>query len=531
MNDDGTPAGLNGRSTSNILVASAVTVDVHLRDEVVHAVRGLDLTIAPRRLTAMVGASGSGKTMFARAVSGALPRRATATGSILVAGRDVLGSRKPSRTAVAMAFQDAAAAFNPTHTIGWHLSESCRAASVPGTWRSAARRALADAGLDDVQVLDAYAWELSGGQVQRAGLALALVSEPRLLVADEITSALDPATQAEVLEGLRSVASRREQAVLFVTHDLALAEEWADEIAVVADGRVVEHGAASSVINQPAHARTLELTRSRLPVVRRLDPSERPRAQRASTAQTSRTRSVDAPVVEAVDVTRRYTGRHGRSTLALDAVSLTIAPGESVALTGRSGSGKSTMLRLLAGLERPDAGAVRWAGDDVTHLGRESLRRRRWRVQVVFQNPLDAMDPRESVASVIAAPLRSFPERLDGSLDDRVTELLRSVGLDPALARRRPTELSGGQRQRVAIARALAPRPDAVLCDEPIASLDAELRRSMVELLDHARRSAGTALVFVTHDLAPVPLLCDRIVELSSGRVVLDDDVETALSP
>jgi ABC-type glutathione transport system ATPase component len=520
--------------TDAILEVTDLHVEIPLGRSQVHAVRGLDLRIdAASRITAIVGSSGSGKSMFARAISDALPRGARTRGSILVDGVATTSNRRRGPQTVAMAFQDAAAAFNPTRTIGWHLAESSRVAGRRSTAVDDAEAALHDAGLADVGVSEAYPWELSGGQVQRAGLALALVGRPRLLIADEITSALDTETEHEVLIALRDLAARRSTTVLFITHDLTLAEHWADHVAVVADGRVVEHGSARSVIAAPSHDRTRALLAARLPTVRLAADDDRSAApdaaQRDAGGPTMSPNGSGPPIVELCEVTRHYAGNGGRRVTALDTVSLAVARGESVAVVGRSGSGKSTAVRLLAALERPDRGRVQWDGLDVAAMSSADLRRERWRVQMVFQHPLDAMDPRCDVGSIIAAPLRVFPQRCEGSIAEEVGRAMSAVGLDPELAARRPAALSGGQRQRVAIARALAPRPEIVLCDEPISSLDAELRRATVDLLDDLRRRTGIALVFITHDLAPVPVLCDRVVTMAAGRIVADRSVHDAL--
>ncbi|MEM9133215.1 MAG: ABC transporter ATP-binding protein [Actinomycetota bacterium] len=505
---------------SSALSIRDLHVDLHLRRTTVEAVKGVSLDALPGRRVALVGPSGSGKSMVARAVTGALPRSARVRGAIEVDGVDV-GAKRPAGL-VAMAFQEAAAAFNPTRTVAWHLRESCRAAGVDPV--DALPDALAAVGLADEHG-SAYPFELSGGQVQRAGLALAIVTSPRLLIADEVTTALDNETETEVLDRLGALTRSRSMTVVFVTHDLALVERWADEIAVMDDGRIVEHGERAGLLSAPAHAKTRALLESRMPTVT-LDRF-RPTANGATEAggddagTTGDGAAVgETPVLEAQAVTKRFDGQRGRRVDALDGVHLSVGPGERIAVVGRSGSGKTTLLRLLAAVERPDAGTVCWGGEEVADLDRRALRSQRWRVQMVFQSPLAAFDPRHSVADIVAGPIRSFPDRCPTDVDDRVQELLGAVGLDPDLAPRRPDQLSGGQRQRVAIARALSVEPEVLLCDEPVSSLDANLRRSVVELISRLCAERGMALVFVTHDLSPLPLLCQRGLVMDHGRLV-----------
>ncbi|MEM9564950.1 MAG: ABC transporter ATP-binding protein [Actinomycetota bacterium] len=521
--------------TPSTLTIRDLQVDLRLRRSTVEAVRGVTVDADGGRRLALVGASGSGKTMVARAVAGALPRAARVRGQIEVAGTDLLTERPPGL--VAMAFQESAAAFNPTRTVEWHLRESCRVAGVDPA--KAIPEALEAVGLDPSHG-SAYAFELSGGQVQRAGLALAIVTSPGLLFADEVTTALDQETETEVLDRLGSLARSRSMTVVFVTHDLALVERWADEIAVMHDGRIVEHGPCARIFSEPSNEETRALLDSRMPALT-LDELRVPDPVAETADAVDRVDGTDGdasadevvPVVEVRRVAKRFEGKRGRRIAAIDGVDLTVGSGERIAVVGRSGSGKTTLLRLLAAVERPDAGTVSWNGREVSALDRRALRAQRWRVQMVFQSPLAAFDPRHSVADIVAAPIRSFPDRcpVDVSVSDRVDELLDAVGLDPGLGRRRPDQLSGGQRQRAAIARALSVEPEVLLCDEPVSSLDANLRRSVIELIARLCAERGMALVFVTHDLSPIPLLCERGVVMEDGRVVEEFRVDGSPHP
>lgn len=459
--------------------------------------------------------------MTARAITDALPGSAVVSGQVLVDQRDLLSLGARDRRAlrgrvVSIAFQDAGVAHNPVRTVGWHLRESLRTHRLGDRWPRAALEALASVGLD-WGALDAYPHELSGGQVQRAGIALALIASPRLLLADEVTSALDSAAEAEVMAMLDGVASRTGTTVVVITHDLSLAERWCERVAVFDEGRVVEEGPTEAVLSMPRHVRTQALVAARLP------PFDAPPLSLKPPADVDSAACGSAAKIELRAATRSYAGVRRRPPVhALRAVDLRIAPGERVALVGQSGSGKSTLLRLLAALEPPDHGSVLWDGERVDARARMQLRPMRWRVQTVFQQPIDAFDPRFTVDQLVTEPLRNFPDRVSGSTHSRVAELLEAVELDPRLAPRRPAQLSGGQRQRVAIARALAPKPEVLLCDEPVSSLDAERRRSVIELLAQLCHDRNLTLVYVTHDLDQVPLLCNRIVTLAQGRITGD---------
>ena len=350
--------------------------------------------------------------------------------------------------------------------------------------------ALARFGLDPA-LAAAHPFELSGGQAQRVALALATVHEPALLVADEVTTALDQVTQATVLDLVRAQAGDR--AVLLITHDLRAAARWADDIAVMYRGRIVEHGPARRVLSAP-----------KADLTRRLVAADAP------AAEVSAPSAGDGGESLSVRNLRRVLRSRRRTTLALDGVDLDIDAGEAVAIVGRSGSGKSTLLGVLAALDRPQQGTVLRGGVDVWALRDRRRRAVRRRTALIFQDPLASFDPRHTVRQVIAQA---------GPYDDA---LLRYVGLDPATAARHPATLSGGERQRVAIARALAQEPSVLLADEPTSGLDALARERILRLLAGLRRDHGHTIVLVTHDLGVARRVADRVVVLDGGRVVED---------
>ncbi|GAA2438344.1 ABC transporter ATP-binding protein [Actinomadura vinacea] len=464
-------------------------------------VDGLSLAVPAGAVVALAGPSGSGKSLTARSVVRLHDPAAgvRATGSVLLGGVDVmrLGRRELRAVRgrrVGYAFQDAAAALNPVITIGRHLAETVRAHGA-GDAREAGAAALERCGLDPAEVWDARPFELSGGQAQRAALALATVLEPGLLVADEVTTALDPVTQAAVLDTIRAQARADGRAVLLITHDLAVAGRWADEIAVLSEGRVIEQGPSGRILAEPAEPFTRELV-----AAARLD------APFASPDEEA------GEPVRSVRAVRRVLHGRGRPTIALDGVDLDVRAGESVAVVGRSGSGKSTLVGVLAGLDRPEAGTV-MAGDRDVWAARERDRRAvRREAGLVFQDALASFDPRYTVGRVIA----------EADPETDVAALLERVGLDPELAGRRPATLSGGERQRVALARALAAGPRILLADEPTTGLDVLAQERILALLARLRRDEGLSVVFVTHDLRVARRVADRVVVLAAGRIVED---------
>ncbi|MFD0902448.1 ABC transporter ATP-binding protein [Actinomadura sediminis] len=459
------------------LTVEKLTVDVPGR-RVVH---GLDLDVPAGRVLALVGPSGSGKTLTARAIAGLQPHG----GTVRVDGRPPERGRD-----VGYAFQDASASLNPTVTVRRHLTETVRA---HGTGDPDA--ALARFGLDPA-LAAAYPFELSGGQAQRVALALATVHEPPVLIADEVTTALDPVAQAAVLDLVRAEARAegRERAVLLITHDLAAAARWADDIAVMRDGRIVEHGPAGRILTAPRTGLARDLAAAATAVA---DPPPAPAARPSEGSLSLRG-------------TSRVLRSRRRTTVALDGVDLDVAPGDAVAIVGPSGSGKSTLIGALAALDRPAAGTVLRDGRDVWRLRDRDRRGVRRRTGLIFQNPLASFDPRHTVRQVVAEA---------GPYDD---ELLRRAGLDPSVASRRPATLSGGECQRVAIARALAQRPRVLLADEPTSGLDVLTRDRILDLLTALRRDDGLTIVLVTHDLRVARRVADRVVVLHEGRVVED---------
>jgi peptide/nickel transport system ATP-binding protein len=379
-----------------------------------------------------------------------------------------------------------------------------------------------------------YPHELSGGLRQRALIASALAGTPGILIADEPTTALDVTVQAQVLE-LLSALRADGLALIVISHDLAVVSGIADRVAVMHNGRIVEEGAAAEVLSNPRHeyTRMLLAAAPRLPDASFPEPVDRePVDHSPSTGSVSGgagsgsggagsgSGGAGIPVLRATALGRDFRRRDGRIRSAVDDVSFEVREGEALGIVGESGSGKTTLARLLLGFDEPDRGSVELDGEPWSGIPERRRRDRRGGIQIIGQDPLGSFDPRYTVARIVAEGLRRGASRSPHERARRVRELLGSVGLDVELERRRPHELSGGQRQRVAIARALASEPRVLVCDEPVSALDVSIQAKILDLLATLRQERGVALVFISHDLAVVAQLCDRVLVMQDGRVV-----------
>jgi peptide/nickel transport system ATP-binding protein len=544
-------------------------------------VDGLDLTVGEGETVGIVGESGSGKSLTARALVGLLPPGLSASGSVAFRGRELLGARERvwrevRGTEIALLLQDPFTMLNPLMRVGPQIDET---ASTSG--EAAAR--LAEVGIRDPHVVKRYPFQLSGGMRQRVGLASALASDPTVLVADEPSTALDVTTQREILRLIRSTQESRGMSVVLITHDLRVAFSVCDRVYVLYAGQLLEAGTAAALEHHPSHPYThallaaeplLDHRLERLPAIPGAVPraqavrghcafagrcrftidacrSERPPLRsvgddrataclrydeiQGSLVPTAREASVRIADRAPEDVLLRVEGvskSFGGARPALDGVSLTVGRGEKVGLVGESGSGKTTLARCLLGLETPGAGRIELEGLDVSRyaaLSAADRRRARHTVQIVFQDPYSTLNPARSVGFTIGEAVRRA--RVRGGGAPTVDELLELVGLPGAYAARRPSALSGGERQRVAIARALALQPSLLVCDEPVSALDVSVQAQILNLLLDLNDQIGLACLFITHDLAVVRQVSERVYVMHEGRIVeagATDDVLAA---
>ncbi|MFF0073637.1 dipeptide ABC transporter ATP-binding protein [Streptomyces sp. NPDC005494] len=491
----------------------------------VRAVDGLSFTLEAGAALGVVGESGSGKSASASALLG-LHRGtgARVTGTVHVAGTDVgaadeAGLRALRGAEAAMIFQDPLSSLDPYYTVGDQIAEVYR---VHNRVSRRAARARAVEVLDRVGIPDAARrarfrpHEFSGGMRQRVLIAMALACEPRLIVADEPTTALDVTVQAQILDLLHELRRETGTGLLLVTHDVGVAAESVDDILVMRHGRAVERGPVAEVLGAPREPYTRELLAS----VPRVD------AKRASRIPGPRAAGgEDVPLLEAVGLRREFGRGAGRVT-AVDEVSLTLHAGETLGIVGESGSGKTTLGRMLVRLLDPTAGGLRYRGRDIASLPENGLRPFRRELQMVFQDPVASLNPRRSAGESVADPIRAAGETDEGRIRARVGELLERVGLDAGHHERYPHEFSGGQRQRIGIARALAAEPKLIVCDEPVSALDVTTQAQVIALLAELQHELGIGLVFIAHDLAVVRQVSDRVAVMRQGRIVEQGPVD-----
>lgn len=495
------------------------------------AVRGVDLDLAPGEVLALVGESGSGKSTLAMAVPGLLADNARLTGSIRLAGTELVDAddrtlRSIRGGRVGVVFQEPMTAFNPVYTIGWQIVEAVR---MHRDLSAKAARARAVELLELVEMPEPgkrvhyYPHQLSGGQRQRAMIAQALACDPALLIADEPTTALDVTVQAEILDLLRDLRARVDAAILLITHDMGVVADLADRIMVMKDGEVVESAISDTLFTDPQHS----YTRALLAAVPHLGAG---RLRLEQPEPEPEPLPVPVPALSLREATIEFTSGRKNTFRAVDGVNLDVGAGEVVGLVGESGSGKSTLGKAAIGLVRLTSGSVQLAGTDITTLSQRGLRAPRRKVGVVFQDPGSSLNPRWPVGQAIAEPLALHTELTKAKRAARVEELLDHVHLSRSLRNRYPHQLSGGQRQRVGIARALALNPALVIADEPTSALDVSVQDRVLKLLRELQAEHGFACLFISHDLAVVEELADRIAVMQSGRLVESGPAEAVLN-
>jgi len=485
-----------------------------------YAVQGASLKLHAGETVCVVGESGSGKSLTARAVMGLLPAPHVRVGSgaINFNGEDVTKVslerlRGIRGSEISMIFQEPMTALNPVMSIGDQVDEIFRY-HVSMSKKERAEKAIKlmeDVNLPDPhQIINAYPHELSGGQRQRAMIAMALALGPKILIADEPTTALDVTTQAQILELIKNMQKRLDTGVLFITHDFGVVADIADRVVVMQEGQIVETGTTKQVLNKPQH----DYTKSLIAAIPKLNPRK------------ARKRS-DNIILKTDELSKSFgsgisffgLGKAGREVKAVREVNVELRKGETLGIVGESGSGKSTLARCIIKLMESDQGQIELDGVDISKFNRKDMRSYRNRIQMVFQDPFASLNPRSRIGDIISqGPILQGVDKDTAHANTR--ELLDIVGLDHKSFDRFPHEFSGGQRQRIGIARALALKPDILVADEPVSALDVSIQAQILELLDKIRKQMDLSMLFITHDLRVASQVCDEVAVMQYGKVI-----------
>ena len=551
--------------SSKLLELSDLCVDFKQKDDYRHVVKNVSYTLYRGKTLGIVGESGSGKSVSSLALMGLLPKTARVTGKALLSDKSDPSDKSDKRVDllslsedklrhyrgnhIAMIFQEPMTSLNPVHKCGAQVVEMLQQHEKVST--KEARERVIELFKEVLlprpeKIFDSYPHEISGGQKQRVMIAMALVCNPSILIADEPTTALDVTVQKTIIELLRDLQQKHNLAIIFISHDLGVIAQIADEVAVMYKGEIVEHGEAQQILHNPQHPYTkgllacrppLDSRPERLPTVKDFleqatgikqhESSDLSNSQSPEHSSTKAFEHSSTPLLRVRDWNVRFPlkktlfGKVKQELKAVDNVSFDIYRGETLGLVGESGCGKTTLGRSLLQLIEHSSGTVEYSGKPLDKLSGSELRHLRTKMQIVFQDPYSSLNPRITVGEAIAEPLRNH--RMYSNEKERretVEQLLEEVGLDRSVFNRYPHEFSGGQRQRICIARALILKPELVICDESVSALDVSVQAQVLNLLNDLKRKDGYTYLFITHDLSVVKFFSDRIMVMEKGRMV-----------
>lgn len=503
----------------SLLEVSDLSVSFRTRDERHQAVKNVSFSLNRGEILGIVGESGSGKSVSCYSILGLIPCPPAAidSGSVLFQGENLFDfseekMREIRGGKISMIFQDPMTSLNPYMTIGAQISEAItyhQKSSVKDI-KERIIEALDEVGIPNPESrLNSYPYEFSGGMRQRVMIAMALVTEPDIIIADEPTTALDVTIQAQILALLQDIQRKRDIGIIFISHDLAVVKDVADKVLVMRKGEVVERGNPLEIFSSPQHPYTQALIDA-IPSTGKISEEKNP-----------------TPILSLKNISKTYELESGsfwtkekKIVHALDDVSLSIYQGEILGLVGESGSGKSTLGRSILRLVRPESGEILYQDKNILSLDKNKLMPYRRSVQMIFQDPYASLNPRMTVFDTIAEPILLHGLVNKGELAAAVNKLMDDVGLDRKATRKYPHEFSGGQRQRIAIARAIASSPKVIIADEPVSALDVTIQAQVLDLLLSLAKDREMSMLFISHDLSVVRYLCDRIAVMKSGRIV-----------
>jgi peptide/nickel transport system ATP-binding protein len=531
LNDSVRPPGDRADKPAQVILdVQDLVTHFPVRGGVVKAVDGVSFTLERGKTLCIVGESGSGKSVAARSilqivdapgriVSGAMILHRTDGTSVDLARLDPRGRgiRAIRGRDIAMIFQEPMSSLSPVHTVGDQIMEVLRLHLNMSKKQARARcvELLRQVEIPDADhAVDRYTFEFSGGMRQRAMIAMALACNPSILIADEPTTALDVTTQAEILDLIRRLQQQHGMAVMFITHDMGVVAEVADEVLVMYRGKVMERGTVDTIFHAPQN----DYTRMLIDSVLKLERKAEIRLKRAPI-------EADAPPVLQVRNLAMHFGPAKNPLKAVDDISLDVKPGETLGIVGESGSGKTTMGRCLLRIYEPNAGTINYRRADgnvvdIVKADKETLKACRREIRMIFQDPVGSLNPRMTVAQIVGEPLLVNRIASGKDLDDRVAELLRLVGLEPSWRERYPHAFSGGQRQRIGIARVIALNPRIIVADEATSALDVSLRAQMLDLMMGLQDRLGLSFVFISHDIGVIRYMCDRVAVMYRGQIV-----------